>query len=1016
MRNSYRFFVLLVLLLFSAGNLLAQGTTAALTGTVTSEGKPLPGVAVTVSSPSLQGTRNTFTGENGGYSFPSLPPGDYTVTFEFAGLEKKTQDVRLPLAQTTRANADLRLSAVAEVVEVTGRTAAAAVLETTQIATNFTSKQIAQLPIARTIRDTVLLAPGVSANGVNNQITISGGPSYDNLFLVDGVVVNENLRGQPHNLFIEDAIQETTILTGAVSAEYGRFTGGVVSTLTKAGGNRFHGSFRDSFTNPKWTEKTPWPTEADHVDNVDEIYEGTLGGRFIPDHLWFFGAARLAERSNQRFAAFTNIPYANSFDEKRYEGKLTANITSRHTFGGSYIDITNEETNNAFGAIFDQESIVPARGLPNTLLAVNYNGVILNNLVLEGQYSRKEFAFEGSGGRFTDRIRGTWIQDSVRGARYNAPVFCGVCTDEERNNDSWLAKGTYYWNAGSFGNHTMVLGVEDFKEERIANNYQSASQFQVTAFTYLNGTTPAPRFDANTTLTWRPIFELSPGTDFETQSAFLNDSWELNKHWSFNVGFRYDKNDGKDASGNTVSDDDALSPRLAAVFDPKGDGRSRFSATYARYVSKIADGNVGGSAQAAGNPALFTYAYGGPVINPAGTPADQLLPTRVALAQLFAWFDSIGGTSHTTPISQGGFLQSSFYPGFATQFLDSITSPSVDEITVGYGTQIGPTAFAKVDLIAKDWDNFYAAQLDLSTGRLTDPFGIVSDRGLTVNDDGSIKREYRGIQFQGQWRPGRFSAGASYTYSTLKGNDQGEGGGTATIRNLPLKTYYPEYLSYKQRLPEGYLGQDQKHRAKVWLGYDLPTPVGSFNFSALQSYDTGTPYSAIGSIDATGRIAGNAYPGLPANPGYTLSQVGTLHDYYFSDRGEFRTEDYNRTDLAISYATPKFFGVEIFLKAFVTNVFDNGEVVNPNNDVITRRTGGAASNLVPFNPFTDAPLECTERSATNPRACAQTGRHWLKSPDFGKATGPASYQLSAGTCPASGVCPRTYGFGAGFRF
>ena len=81
---------------------------------------------------------------------------------------------------------------------------------------------------ARDIRDTVLLAPGVTDGAVNDQITISGAMSFDNLFLVNGVVVNENLRGQPHDLFIEDAIQETTVLTGGVSAEYGRFTGGVV--------------------------------------------------------------------------------------------------------------------------------------------------------------------------------------------------------------------------------------------------------------------------------------------------------------------------------------------------------------------------------------------------------------------------------------------------------------------------------------------------------------------------------------------------------------------------------------------------------------------------------------------------------------------------------------------------------------------------------------------------------------------------------------------------------------------
>src|SRR5438876_4375 len=328
--------------LFLGTNLLwAQGNTSSLTGTVTSAGKPLPGATVTVASPALQGTRKTYSGSNGTYNFSSLPPGDYTVTFELQGLATVTQKTRLLLAETTRADADLSVSGVKEEVKVKGQAVAAAVFETTQIGANFTSEEIAKLPVARTIRGTILLAPGVSPNGVNNQITISGAPSYDNLFLVDGVVVGENLRGQPHNLFIEDAIQETTVLSGSISAEYGRFTGGVVSTLTKSGSNEFHGSFRDSFSNPKWTAKTPFATEADHLNKTDSVYEGTLGGRVLPDHVWFFLGGRYAKTDSQQFTSFTNIPYTNSFDERRYEGKLTLNLTSSQSLYASYIKITN---------------------------------------------------------------------------------------------------------------------------------------------------------------------------------------------------------------------------------------------------------------------------------------------------------------------------------------------------------------------------------------------------------------------------------------------------------------------------------------------------------------------------------------------------------------------------------------------------------------------------------------------------------------------------------------------------
>ena len=65
------------------------------------------------------------------------------------------------------------------------------------------------------------------------MLSISGGAGYDNLVTVNGVVVGENTRGQMRPMYVEDAIDETTVLTGAISAEYGRFTGGVVNTITK---------------------------------------------------------------------------------------------------------------------------------------------------------------------------------------------------------------------------------------------------------------------------------------------------------------------------------------------------------------------------------------------------------------------------------------------------------------------------------------------------------------------------------------------------------------------------------------------------------------------------------------------------------------------------------------------------------------------------------------------------------------------------------------------------------------
>jgi len=1023
MKLSQRFVSLLFVILLVGASALAQGTgtRSSLSGTVTSGGKPLPGVTVTISSPALQGIRTAITGDGGGYDFPSLPPGQYTVTMELEGMQKVTKKLTLQLANEAHSDADLKVSAVAEAITVTA--AAPAVLETTSLTRNFDQSTIRELPVRRNIRDTVLLAPGVTSNGPNNQMMLSGAPSYDNLFLVNGVVVNENLRGQPHDLFIEDAIQETTIITGGVSAEYGRFTGGVVSTLTKSGGNEFTGSVRDSQTNPKWISKSAYTGEADHPDKISNVYEGTLGGFVVKDHIWFFGAGRHTKGAPANgFNAlassvavkpnFAGIQFLNTLDQNRVEGKVTGSITQKHTVVASYLDVKTTENNNFFAPIYDSASIVTQRMLPNSLKSIAYNGVLTSSLLLEGQASQKKFAFVHSGGLLNDRIGGTWIQDT--NARFNAPVFCGNCTPEERNNDSASAKGSYYLNTKTLGNHSFAIGAEEYKETRLVNNNQSASNFTSVSSgtaTFLPGDpTPYPHFDASSSLTWRPILVESTGSHLNTTGVFINDKWDLNAHFSFNLGMRYDKNHALDATGNVVSNDSAYSPRLGVIYDVKGDGKARINASYAKYVTKIADGNAGGAGNAAGTPASFTWAYAGPAINQLdkngniiGTPVS---PTE-ALKIVFAWFDSIGGTANTK------FLSSNI-PGFTTQVRDPIVSPDVDEMIVGYGQQIGHTAFAKVDLISRDWHNFYGRAINKNTGQVTAPNGTVNDLGILINTN-SIERTYRAAQMQFGWHPQRWSVGGGYTYSKLRGNDTSEADGTATSPLLPYKLYYPEFLDYKQRQPVGYLLGDETHRGRVWAAYDIPTHFGNFNLSAIQTADSGRPYSAIGTIDATGTNANFKYAGAPVKPSYygtptsaTGTQIGTTHDYFFSDRGAFRTPSVFSTDVAVNYEIP-IMRVSFFAQGQIVNIFNNSHVNNLvsgqfDTTIRTSRTNATASSgLSPFNPFTATPIECPQNATAD--TCKSLGANWQKGPLFGTGLSKDAYQT-----------PRTYRLAFGARF
>src|SRR5438552_3325673 len=173
---------------------------------------------------------------------PSLPPGVYTIAISFRGMETIFVRTTLRLSQTTRADAHI---GARESITVTAGTPS--VIDTPDVSTNLTLPFIERLPIQRNQLATAQFAPGVNSNTLSNgQLYISGGPGYDNLVMVNGVVVTENTRGQMRPMYVEDAIQETTVLTGAISAEYGRFSGGVGNTIRKLVGNERRGSVRDS--------------------------------------------------------------------------------------------------------------------------------------------------------------------------------------------------------------------------------------------------------------------------------------------------------------------------------------------------------------------------------------------------------------------------------------------------------------------------------------------------------------------------------------------------------------------------------------------------------------------------------------------------------------------------------------------------------------------------------------------------------------------------------------------------
>ena len=993
MRHRCSFVAVLIGLAMLAAPAFAQVPTGTITGTVTYQGQALPGVMVSVNSPAMQGTRTAITAANGDYLFRSLPPGDYTVSFTLDGFKTIDQPVKVTAAQAKTVDAVMYPESVSEEIVVTG--AYETISAKTQASTTYEASTIEKLAVPRDLVNAVALAPGVHQTGPSDNITISGAQSYENLFLINGVVVNENLRGQATNLFIEDAIQETTTSTSGVSAEYGRFAGGVVNVLTKSGGNEFSGSFRANLNNESWNGETPLTTSQE--DKVNTTYEATLGGFVWRDKIWFFLAGRDNTQTTTLQTVGTSIDIPQGLDETRYEGKLTISPSVNHRIVGSYIKRDRSWTNYFFGNVVDTGDSVYDRSIPEELKAGNYSGVFTENFLVEAQYSTRSLTFVGSGSHLTDLIGGTVIGDDSTGWRGHAATFCGVCKpDETRDNLDYLAKGSYFLTTGNAGSHDIVFGYDHFEDKQRTDNHQSGSDWQFWASEFaFNGQDWAPVVLGGDSeadyFIWWPILYPSQGSKFSVDSMFVNDTWRFDERWSFNIGVRYDKNDGKNSLGGKVSDDSKFSPRLGVSWDPKGDGDWIVNLSYANYVAALANtGNVGNQSPA-GSPATFAWFYGGPAINvtedgPCTPGVDCQTPTQV-LQQVFNWFQNdYCDTAGNCGIDNLDTLFFARITGLNRVIAGSLASPYADEWSIGVSKRLGTRGIARTDFVWRDFKDLYETRVDTTTGSvplIADVLGLNlgnADLGYVENSS-YLSRTYLGLTISAQYRlSDRFNLGGNYTWSHAYGNFDGETVGSGPVTSTNNPSYYPEYLDVSWSNPSGDLAIDQRHKLRAWAIWDVvSTSRHNLSLSWLESFSSGTPYGALGAVRSYLYVT---------NPGY-FNRPATV-SYYYTPRDAFHTDSVHSTDLALNYS---FFlpiagaDVELFIQPEIVNIFNESAVINVDQTVRDRTNSGAYTD---FDPFTETPVQ---------------GVNWDYASTFGQPQSVTDYQQ-----------PRTFRVSLGVRF
>src|SRR3989475_935519 len=265
-RTAFGALVGLTAMILVAQVLVIQGQTATgrILGTVRdSTGAVLPGATVSATSLETRAVRTVVTDVAGTYQILSIAAGDYAVEAMLSGFQTATRrPVTVTVGAAAVANFDLALGGVTQDVTVTSEVPQVNTIDAS-LGGLVGEREVRELPLnGRDWLQLTTLEAGVkggigqqsaaafsnsrAARGNGLALSISGNRPTGNVFLVDGLVVNDFANASPGsglnvNLGVE-AVREFRVLTNEYTAEYGRSTGGVVTAIFKSGTNEFHGN------------------------------------------------------------------------------------------------------------------------------------------------------------------------------------------------------------------------------------------------------------------------------------------------------------------------------------------------------------------------------------------------------------------------------------------------------------------------------------------------------------------------------------------------------------------------------------------------------------------------------------------------------------------------------------------------------------------------------------------------------------------------------------------------------
>ena len=762
--------IVLAAFLFAAGS-VQSATTSRLEGRVVDDQEaPLAGVQVTISSESLiGGPQSTVTSEDGSFAFHFLLVGEYTVEATLVGYTPATAVATVRLDRTT--SVMLRMVPVTFTSEIEVG-AVVPIIDTTRTNTGevFGEEYLRLTAIGSGDRNYLRIMD--QAAGVVDEDLVFGATFSENAYLVDGFNTTDPSTGASATRFNFDAIEEASVLTGGLDAEFGYGTGGVLNVVTKSGGNRFSGTFDARYRDQRFNES------GEHYDpdlNVSSsrILSATLGGPILRDRLWFFAALENGLEENTPVGA----PETRVEDANAFLGKLTwaVNAANRLTLRYSTTPKTVDFANVGWWSAPEGTHFIEAS---EPTSQIELNSVLSDALLLTvGLGFNREFI---SAMPMINDIETNPEWDNDAYLQFSNPWFV---EDGDRHRDHHRAKLSYF--AGdAVGAHQLDTGLEYHKLQTTERSFTPGGY----ELWYLNNAfwedDPWPDGDGDGLVDLFLYRDAPPETardpiqsDGDGWSAFVQDLWRPVPQLTLRLGLRYDTMAHTNTIGETVADFEKWLPRLGVAWDVGGHGRHVLRASWGRYM----------------HPGATNLAWAVPGITRGSEEyygLDMLCGARGICDRETAAADPTLGPEFVHVDSDGNE-----HPFYLVNILSEIPAETVDTLGVGrlrvpyrdelilaYEMRVAEQTSLELSYIRKNFhdqiedtcNNNTWAWGDGDPPSLDDPLSWTDEGSCTgsvrANIDG-LRRDYEALILRVATRARTwFHLLGSYTYSKTRGN------------------------------------------------------------------------------------------------------------------------------------------------------------------------------------------------------------------------------------------------------